>query len=65
MWCNFWWHFFISPVFETELFTWFKIFRKIMNFRMESERFDPAFTSDVKKKKAGRKCSWSEKTIND
>ena len=36
-----------------------------MNFRMESERFDPAFTSDVKKKKAGRKCFWSEETIND
>ena len=30
----------------------------------ESERFDPVFTSSIKKKKAGRKCIWQEETVN-
>ena len=36
-----------------------------MDSRIESERFDPAFSSDIKKKKAGRECFWPEETIND
>ena len=38
---------------------------ELENGDSESERFDPIFTSSIKKKKAGRRCFWQEKTIND
>ena len=31
----------------------------------ESERFDPVFTSSIKKKKAGRNSFWQEEIVND
>ena len=38
---------------------------ELENGDSESERFDPVFTSSIKKKKAGRRCFWQEETIND